>query len=96
MSECVYNSAFAYIESAATIAERILKIDAIIMALEDATLQAAAKSGIEEYQLDDGQVKIKTTYRNIKDIEDSIAAFEKSRQRLINRITGSAIQMRSC
>lgn len=95
MPHQLFDSAFVYIDSACDNAERIKKIQTIIDALEDQILQSAGKSGIDEYSLDDGQIKIRTKYRNVEDIEKAISAFQKSQTRLINKTQGYAIQLRT-
>jgi len=50
--------------------------------------------GIEEYQVDDSQIKIKTRYRSIKDIEASISALEKMRNRYLNQVKGRQVIMK--
>ena len=67
---------------------KIEKINQIQTALEDAALNSASRNGIEEYMLDDDQVKIKTIYRSVDEIVASIEGFEKIKQRLINRVQG--------
>ena len=64
---------------------RIEKIDAIITALEDASLKLAANADVEEYLLDDGQTRIRTTYRDPNKLAKVINAFEGIRNKLINR-----------
>ena len=58
-----YDSASIYIQSSPALCDKIAKIDLIITALEDTALSSAANDNIEEYWLDDGQSKIKTTYK---------------------------------
>lgn len=84
----IYDSAVVYIQTATTLKDKIAKLDAIITALETSALTAASKSAIQEYQLDDGQTKIRTMYRNAKEVADSITAFETIRQRYINQLNG--------
>ena len=43
---------------------------------------------ISEYQLDDGQVKIRTAYRSIKEVEDGILALERMKHLYLNRLNG--------
>ena len=93
MSE-FYNSPRAYIQSATTQADKICKLDALITALEDAALLAASGSDVEEYSLDDGQTKIRETYRSIGDLERGIRAFERLRQMYINRFNGHITQLK--
>ena len=47
-----------YIESATSLIEKIERYDAILLALEAQSLIAVGDSNVEEYSLDDGQIKI--------------------------------------
>lgn len=89
----VYNSAAIYIDSAADLREKITRIDAVIDALETTALVAAEKNSITEYSLDDGQVKIKTVYRNSTEVANSIDAFERIKQRYINQLNGRTFRL---
>jgi len=90
-----YESELIYIQSRTTILAKITAIEAIISALETTALTAASTGNIDEYSLDDGQVKIKTTYRNVTQIAKSIQDFETIRQRYINHpsINGRYIRL---
>jgi len=83
-----YSTASVYIECANDLREKIARIDAVITALETTALVAAEKNGISEYWLDDGQIKIKTMYRNGSEVAASIDAFERIKQRYINQLNG--------
>lgn len=88
-----YDSAAIFIETGTTLDDKIAKIDAIIVALEATALTAAANDNIQEYELNDGQVKIKTAYRGVDAIFKSIKAFEQIRQQYINRKNGRMMRM---
>jgi tRNA(Ser,Leu) C12 N-acetylase TAN1 len=83
-----YDSEAVYIESGVDLAAKIVRIDAILCALESAALKAAAGEDISEYWLDDGQTKIKATRRGANGIATSILAFERIRQRYLNQLNG--------
>ena len=89
----IYDSAAIYIQSSTALCEKIAKIDSIIAALEDTALSSAANDNIEEYWLDDGQSKIKTTYKGTDEVFKSIHAFEKMRQIYVNRLNGFVVRM---
>jgi 2C-methyl-D-erythritol 2,4-cyclodiphosphate synthase len=88
-----YDSASIYIDCASDLRGKITRIDAIITALEDAALVAAAKGDITEYSLDDGQTKIRTVYRDASSIATAIANFEQIKQRYINRLNGRHVRL---
>ena len=85
----IYLNFIEYIRCSENTQEKIARINAIIEALEDAELSGASKAHLEEYQLDDGQDKVKVIYSDLKSIENTILALEKRKQRLINRCIGS-------
>lgn len=89
----IFDSSAIYIDSAATLAEKIERTQAIITALETSALTAAANGHITEYSLDDGQTKIRTAYRSPKEVEDSITAFERILQRYINQSNGRHMRL---
>jgi hypothetical protein len=88
-----YDSCAIYIDSATTVAARIVRIDAVIDALESSMLKAAAGENISEYSLDDGQTKISTVYRSTDQIMNSIMGLEKLKQYYINRLNGRVVRL---
>lgn len=88
MNSVYYDSADIYVETGTTLREKIVKVDAIIEALETSALKAAGKNSIQEYTLNDGQTTIRAAYRSASEVEASITAFERIRQRYINRLNG--------
>lgn len=88
-----FDSAYKYIDCASTLREKITKIEAIISALEDTALKAAANDNITEYSLNDGQTIIRTVYKGADAVLRSIEAFEKIRQMYINRLNGRVMRL---
>lgn len=88
-----YDSADIYIESATSIRDKITRIKAIITALENSALKAAANGNISEYSLDDGQTKIRTAYRNPAEVANSITAFDTILQRYINKLNPRIVRL---
>ena len=58
----IYDSADIYINGATCLRDKITRIDAIIVALEDAALKGAAQGNISDYSLNDGQTQIRTSH----------------------------------
>ncbi len=85
----VFEKETDYIGTAKDIKEQIALTGQIIKALRLAALDAATNDGVQSYSLDDGQVKINKAYRSVEQIQKSIHAFEKDRQRLINDLDGN-------
>ena len=90
----VYTNFVEYINCSASILEKIARIDSIISLLEDSELNYALDAGIEEYSLDDGQTKIKTTLRDISSIEKAIQALTRRKVRLQNTCVGYRYKLR--
>ncbi len=89
-----YDSEYAYISSCDSYQEKIDRINAIITALEDTALKAAGKGYIDEYELDDGQTKIRVSYRSPSAIYTAINNYEKLKQMYVNRCIGRVIVLR--
>ncbi|WP_036384092.1 hypothetical protein [Muricauda sp. MAR_2010_75] len=92
----IYESISAFVGSKTTHADRITAIDALIdamlLTLADAT--NGMNPTVEEYQLDDGQMKIRTRYRSISDVEAGIKSLEKLKQMYVNRYNGHVSVLR--
>lgn len=86
-----YSSESIYITASESDVERLNRIDAIIVALENRALLSADKMDMEEYHLNDGQITIRTTYRSVDAIAKAIDSFMKIRARIASRITGTRI-----
>jgi len=84
-----------YIETKTSILDRIRAYNNLIEAMELKLLDAVGTSDLDEYQLDDGQMKVRTRYRSLKDVEAGIMALEKAKQRLVNRYNGRCSVLRS-
>jgi len=84
-----------YIENATSLEERLSRYDQIIEALELQMLNVGAgNSDIDEYTLDDGQVKISTTYRDVNQMAKAIDRFQFLRQKIINSLNGRSVVIR--
>lgn len=83
-----------YIESATGLKTRLDRIVAIIEALELRQVEVIGNSDVEEYSIDDGQIKIKTIYRSSEQIAKAIEAYEKLKQKLLNQLNGRVMAVR--
>lgn len=84
-----------YVECGKTISERIMKIDFIIAAMELKMLDMVEGSVYDEYQLDDGQMKVRTKYRSTSDFIKGLDVLEKMKSRLIQKLNGRTVVLRS-
>lgn len=84
-----------YIRSRSTQLEKIKAIESLIDLMLDKMVDAIDDSGVAEYQLDDGQMKIRTQYRSVDEIMKGIQALEVQLNIYKNRYNGRAYVMRS-
>lgn len=84
-----------YVESKCTLDAKISAINELISAMELKLLDATGTADLEEYHMDDGQMKVRTRYRNVQDVEGGINALEKLKQRYVNRRNGRTFVLRS-
>lgn len=89
-----YDSSGVYIESGSSLSEKITRIDQVISALTVLLIDNAASANYKEYQLDDGQTKIRTVYSSPSDIQSSILAMERLKQNYINQLNGRVFRLR--
>ena len=84
-----------YIQSATSLRDKVTRYNQIITALEDQMLNVASGvADISEYQLDDGQVKIKTLYRDPSAIANAINSYSFLRNRALNELNGRVFTFR--
>lgn len=77
-----------YIESKCNLLTKIQAINSLIDAMELKLLDVTETSEFDEYQLDDGQMKIRTKYRSVADVMAGIKGLEQLKQRYVNRYNG--------
>lgn len=83
-----------YIECRTTLHDKILAIDSLIAAMELKLLDTVGSANYSEYQMDDGQMKVRTMYRSPKDVTAGILELEKLKQRYVNRYNGRCVTLR--
>lgn len=89
----IYDSAYIYVDSCTSIKEKIVRLDAIITALEDTALKSAANDDIKEVNLDDGQTKIRTEYKGTDAVLKSIEGFIKLKNYYVNKLNGRVTRL---
>lgn len=83
-----YYTCTEYIRLADNVQQKIDRITNIIEMLEDSILEGELRGEIQEYNLDDGQTRIRTTFNSVESIERAIHRLEQRKQRLINSSVG--------
>ena len=83
-----------YIKSKTSLLSRISAIESLIDQMYAEMGEAIGNSGVAEYQLDDGQMRIRTNYRSVSEITKGIEALETQLQMYLNRYNGRATIVR--
>lgn len=85
-----------YLSSKEKLKDRIAAIDVLIdkAILSLAETLDGVGANISTYELDDGQVKIKTGYRSIDEVEAGIKSLERMKNLYINKLYGRSVQLR--
>lgn len=83
-----------YITSATSKLERLERINQIIEGLELHQITVIGNSDIDEYQIDDGQVKIRTIYRSASDIAKAILSYTRIKNQLLSELNGRQVALR--
>lgn len=81
-----------YLRSQTDLAAKVAALDAIIATSLEllATTVGGVGANVEMYELDDGQVKIKTNYRSIDDVSKGIDGLERLRNKYVAQLRGRA------
>jgi hypothetical protein len=82
-----------YWQSKSSIADQIAAIDNLQTLLSTALLDffSGTAVGTQSYELDDGQVRIKTAFRSMKEIEIAIQLLRIEKNKLINNFNGRTL-----
>tara|TARA_R110002072_G_scaffold63777_1_gene158386 strand:+ start:741 stop:1040 length:300 start_codon:yes stop_codon:yes gene_type:complete len=85
-----------YVGSKTTARAKIEAIEALIdtMMLRITEVAEGTASTVDEYSMDDGQIKVRTKYRSIRDVEAGINALIKLKQYYINKYNGRTMVLR--
>lgn len=83
-----YDSCAIYVQSATSLKDKVVKINALIDLLYGTALTAVATDNMTEYALDDGQTKIRTVYKGSESILKAIDILERQKQTALNQLNG--------
>lgn len=96
ISAMTYNTISAYVGSKKTARERVealeLLIGTMMLRLTEAVEGQAAN--VNEYEINDGQMKIRTHYRSVSDVEKGIDSLIKLKNYYINQYNGRQTVLR--
>ena len=77
-----------YFECKSKLIGKIATYDLLIEGLEKAILESTVSGHLVQYELDDGQIKVRSNFRKISDLVDAMTGLQKLRQGYINRYNG--------
>lgn len=83
-----------YVECKSKLIGKVATYDLLIESMEKAILEGAVSGHLVQYEMDDGQMKVRAQYRNINDMASALSGLERVRQMYINRISGRSIVLR--
>jgi hypothetical protein len=93
--QITYSSLKSYLGTVKGNEARLEKVQSIIDSLYDLKISRIAEGFVEEYELDDGQVKIKTKYTTEEEITRDINRLRKIKFELISDLTGRVTRNRN-
>lgn len=83
-----------YFEEKSKLIGKVETYDILIEGLENAILESTVSGHLVQYELDDGQLKVRTMYRSIKDMITAMNGLMMLRQRYINKYNGAVTVLR--
>jgi hypothetical protein len=88
-----FTTVSAYFECKSKLIGKIATYDLLIESMEK-TLMAGIESGhLLQWELDDGQMKVRSQYRNVNDLSNAMQGLIKLRQYYINKANGRSIRL---
>lgn len=82
-----------FFESASKLIGKIATYDLLIEEFEKAIMQAAVSGHLLQYEMDDGQMKVRVQYRNTKDMVTAMEGLIRLRQMYISKHNGRSTRM---
>lgn len=89
-----YTTISQYIESKTDTLARIQAYESLISTMELKLIDSTSNSDIINFSMDDGQMKVQTTYRGVESMQKAINALIKAKNRLVNNYNGNITILR--
>lgn len=83
-----------FVECSSKLIGKIATYDLLIEKMEGALLLSMDSGNINQVELDDGQMKLRTNYRNITDLNNAMNGLIRMRQNYINSYNGRVTVLR--
>jgi len=88
-----FTTVSAYFECKSKLIGKIATYDLLIESFEKAMLEATISGHLLQYEMDDGQMKVRVQYRNMKDMTSAMNGLIKLRQDYVNKANGRSIRL---
>jgi hypothetical protein len=88
-----YMSIDQYFECKSKLIGKIATYDILINSMEQSILKATVSGHLIQYEMDDGQMKVRAQYRNIDDMTKAMNGLIKIRQMYVNQASGRSIRL---
>ena len=82
-----------FFECASKLIGKVAVYDALIEAFEKAILESTVSGHLLQYEMDDGQMKVRVQYRNTKDMVTTMEGLIKLRQYYITKHNGRVTRL---
>lgn len=82
-----------YVECKSKLIGKIATYDLLIESMEKAMLEASVSGHLNQWELDDGQMKVRSMYRSPTQLNTAIRGLESLRQMYINRYNGRVTRL---
>jgi len=88
-----YMTISEYVECKSKLIGKIATYDILIEGMEKAVLEATVSGHLNQWELDDGQMKVRSMYRNPVEMVRALKGLEAMRQIYINRANGRGMRL---
>lgn len=82
-----------YFEEKSKILGKVDTYDLLIEGLEKAILESTVSGHLVQYEMDDGQMKVRTMFRKVSDLVTAMEGLQRLRQGYINRYNGRVTRL---
>jgi len=74
-----------YFEEKCKLLDKVAVYDLLISGLESTMMKSIESGHLVQYELDDGQMKVRSNFRKLEDLVSSMEGLQRLRQNYINR-----------
>jgi hypothetical protein len=90
-----YTTIEHFVEEKSKLIGKVATYDLLIEGMEKSILESTISGHLIQYELDDGQMKVRTMFRNTNEMVEAMIGLIKIRQMYINRYNGRSVVLRS-